>query len=79
MNTLFREALLNLETMFLLIEEDKLMKRTKKLQKEYIAVIKKGKDSLVLEEEMNISSLVDVLNEWERLMKENLKEYRERI
>lgn len=79
MNTLFRAALLDLETMFLLIEEEKLMKRTKKLQKEYIAVIKKGKDSLVLEEEMNISSLVDVLNEWERLMKENLKEYRERI
>lgn len=79
MNTLFRAVLLDLETMFLLIEEEKLMKRTKKLQKEYITVIKKGKDSLVLEEEMNISSLVDVLNEWDRLMKENLKEYRERI
>lgn len=79
MNTLFRAALLDLETMFLLIKEEKLMKRTKKLQKEYIALIKKGKDSLVLEEEMKISSLVDVLNEWERLMKENLKEYRERI
>lgn len=78
MNTLFRAALLDLVTMFLLIEEEKLMKRTKKLQKEYIAVIKNGKDSLVLEKEMNISSLVDVLNEWERLMKKNLKEYRER-
>lgn len=79
MNTLFRAALLDLVTMFLLIEEDKLMKRTKKLQKEYINVIKKGKESLVLEKEMNISGLVDVLNEWERLMKNNLKEYRERI
>lgn len=79
MNTLFRAALLDLVTMFLLIEEDKLMKRTKKLQKEYINVIKKGKESLVLEKEMNISSLVDVLNEWESLMKKNLKEYRERI
>ena len=55
------------------------MKRTKKLQKEYINVIKKGKESLVLEKEMNISGLVDVLNEWESLMKKNLKEYRERI
>ena len=64
--------------MFILIEEDKLMKRTKKLQKEYINVIKKGKESLVLEKEMNISGLVDVLNEWERLMKNNLEEYRER-
>lgn len=79
MNTLFRAALLDLVTMFLLIEEDKLMKRTKKLQKEYINVIKKGKESLVLEKEMNISGLVDVLNEWESLMKKNLKEYRERI
>ena len=79
MNTLFRAALLDLVTMFLLIEEDKLMKRTKKLQKEYINVIKKGKESLVLEKEMNISGLVDVLNEWERLMKNNLEEYRERI
>ena len=79
MNTLFRAALLDLVTMFLLIEEDKLMKRTKKLQKEYINVIKKGKESLVLEKEMNISGLVDVLNEWESLMKNNLKEYRERI
>lgn len=79
MNTLFRAVLLDLETMFILIEEDKLMKRTKKLQKEYINVIKKGKESLVLEKEMNISGLVDVLNEWERLMKNNLKEYRERI
>lgn len=79
MNTLFRAALLDLVTMFLLIEEDKLMKRTKKLQKEYINVVKKGKESLVLEKEMNISGLVDVLNEWERLMKNNLKEYRERI
>lgn len=79
MNTLFRAALLDLETMFLLIEEDKLMKRTKKLQKEYINVVKKGKESLVLEKEMNISGLVDVLNEWERLMKNNLEEYRERI
>ena len=78
MNTLFRAALLDLVTMFLLIEEDKLMKRTKKLQKEYINVVKKGKESLVLEKEMNISGLVDVLNEWERLMKNNLKEYRER-
>lgn len=78
MNTLFRAALLDLVTMFLLIEEDKLMKRTKKLQKEYINVIKKGKESLVLEKEMNISGLVDVLNEWESLMKNNLKEYRER-
>lgn len=78
MNTLFRAVLLDLETMFILIEEDKLMKRTKKLQKEYINVIKKGKESLVLEKEMNISGLVDVLNEWERLMKNNLKEYRER-
>ena len=79
MNTLFRAVLLDLETMFILIEEDKLMKRTKKLQKEYINVIKKGKESLVLEKEMNISGLVDVLNEWERLKKNNLKEYRERI
>lgn len=79
MNTLFRAVLLDLETMFILIEEDKLMKRTKKLQKEYINVIKKGKESLVLEKEMNISGLVDVLNEWESLMKKNLKEYRERI
>lgn len=79
MNTLFRAALLDLETMFLLIEEEKLMKRTIKLQKEYIGVIKKGKESLVLENEMNISGLVDVLNEWELLMKKNLKEYRERI
>lgn len=79
MNTLFRAVLLDLETMFILIEEDKLMKRTKKLQKEYINVIKKGKESLVLEKEMNISGLVDVLNEWERLMKNNLEEYRERI
>ena len=79
MNTLFRAALLDLETMFILIEEDKLMKRTKKLQKEYINVVKKGKESLVLEKEMNISGLVDVLNEWERLMKNNLEEYRERI
>ena len=78
MNTLFRAVLLDLETMFILIEEDKLMKRTKKLQKEYINVIKKGKESLVLEKEMNISGLVDVLNEWERLMKNNLEEYRER-
>lgn len=78
MNTLFRAALLDLVTMFILIEEDKLMKRTKKLQKEYINVIKKGKESLVLEKEMNISGLVDVLNEWERLMKNNLEEYRER-
>lgn len=79
MNTLFRAVLLDLETMFILIEEDKLMKRTKKLQKEYINVIKKGKESLVLEKEMNISGLVDVLNEWESLMKKNLKEYREMI
>lgn len=78
MNTMFRAALLDLETMFLLIEEDKLMKRTKKLQKEYINVIKKGKESLVLEKEMDVDSLVNVLNEWERLMKKNLKEYRER-
>lgn len=77
MNTLFRAALLDLVTMFILIEEDKLMKRTQKLQKEYIGVIKKGKDSLVLEEEMDVAGLVDVLNEWERLMKKNLKEYRE--
>ncbi len=77
MNMLFRAALLDLVTMFILIEEDKLMKRTQKLQKEYIGVIKKGKESLVLEKEMDVDSLVDVLNEWERLMKNNLKEYRE--
>lgn len=79
MNTLFRAALLDLVTMFILIVEEKLMKRTIKLQKEYIGVIKKDKESLVLEKEMNISGLVDVLNEWESLMKKNLKEYRERI
>lgn len=77
MNTMFRAVLLDLVTMFILIEEDKLMKRTIKLQKEYIGVIKKDKESLVLEKEMNISGLVDVLDEWERLMKKNLKEYRE--
>ena len=79
MNTLFRAALLDLVTMFILIEEDKLMKRTIRLQRQFINLIKKGKDSLVLEEEMDVDSLVDVLNEWERLMKNNLKEYRERI
>lgn len=77
MNTLFRAALLDLVTMFILIEEDKLMKRTIRLQRQFIDIVKKGKDSLVLEEEMDVAGLVDVLNEWERLMKNNLKEYRE--
>ena len=79
MNTLFRAALLDLVTMFILIEENNLMKRRKKLQKEYIGAIKKDKESLELEKGMNICGLVDVLNEWECLMRKNLKAYRERI
>lgn len=78
MNTLFRAAILDSVAMFELIEEDGLVERTKALQKEYIGVVKEGKESLVLEEDMNMSGLVDVLDEWERLMKKNLKEYREK-
>lgn len=78
MNTLFRAAILDSVAMFEFIGEDGLVERTKALQKEYICVIKEGKESLVLEEDMDADGLVDALDEWKQLMKKNLKEYRER-
>ena len=78
MNSLFRAAILDSAAMFELIEEDVLLTRTKEIQKEFITVIKEGRERLVLEKEMDISGLADVLDEWEYLMKKNLREYEER-
>ena len=75
MNTLFRAAILDSVAMFELLGKDALLKRTKEIQKEFISVIKEGKENLVLEEEMDISDLADVLDEWKLLMKKNFDEY----
>lgn len=75
MNTLFRAAILDSIAMFELLGEDALLERTKAIQKEFITVIKEGKESLILEEEVDISGLADVLDEWKRLMKKNFEEY----
>lgn len=78
MNTLFRAAILDSIAMFELLGEDALLERTKAIQKEFITVIKEGKENLVLEEEMDISGLQDLLDEWKSLMKKNLQKYNER-
>lgn len=75
MNSLFRAAILDSIAMFELLGEDALLERTKAIQKEFISVIKEGRERLVLEEEMDISGLADVLDEWKRLMKKNFEEY----
>lgn len=75
MNTLFRAAILDSIAMFELLGEDALLERTKSIQKEFITVIKEDKESLILEEEMDISGLVDVLDEWKRLMEKNFDEH----
>lgn len=75
MNTLFRAAILDSIAMFELLGEDALLERTKAIQKEFISGIKEGRERLVLEEEMDISGLVDVLDEWKLLMKKNFEEY----
>ena len=73
MNTLFRAAILDSIAMFELLGEDALLERTKAIQKEFISVIKEDKENLKLEEEMDISGLADVLDEWKRLMKKNFE------
>ena len=73
MNTLFRAAILDSIAMFELLVEDALLERTKSIQKEFISVIKEDKENLKLEEEMDISGLADVLDEWKRLMKKNFE------
>nr|WP_311444881.1 hypothetical protein [Ezakiella coagulans] len=73
MNTLFRAAILDSIAMFELLGEDALLERTKSIQKEFISVIKEDKENLKLEEEMDISGLADVLDEWKRLMKKNFE------
>ena len=78
MNSLFRAAILDSAAMFELLGEDVLLKRTKEIQKEFITVIKEGNERLVLEEEMDISGLADVMDDWEYIMKKNLREYEER-
>lgn len=75
MNTLFRAAILDSIAMFELLGEDALLERTKAIQNEFISGIKEGRERLVLEEEMDISGLADVLDEWKRLMKKNFEEY----
>ena len=75
MNTLFRAAILDSVAMFELLGEDALLERTKEIQKKFITVIKEGKENLVLEEEMDISDLTDVIDEWKLLMKKNFQEY----
>lgn len=75
MNTLFRAAILDSVAMFELLGEDALLERTKEIQKKFITVIKEGKENLVLEEEMDISDLADVIDEWKLLMKKNFQEY----
>lgn len=75
MNTLFRAAILDSVSMLELLGENVLLKRARAIQKEFITVIKEGKENLVLEEEMDISSLADVIDEWKLLMKKNFQEY----
>ena len=75
MNTLFRAAILDSVAMFELLGEDALLERTKEIQKEFISVIKEDRERLVLKEEMDISGLVDVLDESKCLMKKNFEKY----